>query len=510
MQQDLSSRPTSALSDCCRRERNDFHTKNERSSPCCGALFRRAFNADQEAWAAIDNIFNSLLQSWARAVLHAKGNPNLLDADMLADAVQEAKFKLSKDGSERLHLVPGDDISVVLEFWRTCTKNEVLMLLRKISVRPQETTVDPNAAENTQAAIIENRQALRDLLNALLETEDERLVTELLFHQGFKPAEIAQGYPERFPNGAADVSKIAQRLRRRFWKDPLMRDLAGLPPRDDDYDDDSARNFGESTDGDMPSAPRRRKPRGPSSLEIQLNPEEAGRSPMNMPCALDESILFEYVVGLVSTEQRAAIESSPACLMRAQAIAAEVARIEQLLYRVDCPEPKTLIEYQERRTEGMQALVIRKHVEHCEQCKQELAILAAIDAIPLTTTSPLKRLRSVVEAMLQPAPQLGLRGQTHIYEAPQVLITLSFSQTPGGRARWTLTGELTASDGGPYEDILEVVELHSEEYASIAADLDDGTFTLRDVPSGRYRLVITTPDAELTIKMLSIGLVEHD
>ncbi|RRR67032.1 MAG: hypothetical protein EI684_19655 [Candidatus Viridilinea halotolerans] len=79
--------------------------------------------------------------------------------------------------------------------------------------------------------------------------------------------------------------------------------------------------------------------------------------------------------------------------------------------------------------------MLRQHVAVCPHCQAEMALLAALDATPLDQPGPLARVRQVVEALLQPALALQLRGQAQIYSAPQVLVTLSLRQTTSGIPR---------------------------------------------------------------------------
>ncbi len=486
---------------CCQVERQVFHTTGERISPCCTELFRRAFGGNQDAWEAVDTIFHRLIHRWIRSFLGAYGNPDIFDEETCSDVVQNSKRALSIGGPRNPEMTAGNDLTPIIAFWRTCTKREILMEFRRRKNHPVQQPLDPFIAAPPSRNDIELRMAIQERLATLLESNEERIVFDLLFFQGFKPVEIARLHPSIFPGGAAYVSTIAQRIRRRCRKDPIMRDLAGLDPennfRDGNDDDDS---------GSGGSSSPRRKPRGSTSLEVRMDSTEKAEPTMEPLCDLDEEILFDYIAGLVSAEQRAVIDANPACLARAHMIAAEMSQMESVLYRATCPDPDQLIAYQEQHLESTPALVMMRHVEHCERCREELAMLAAIDAVPLDSPGPLTKLRRVVEAMLQPALALKLRGIAHIYVAPQVLITLSLRPSTSGPPRWTLTGELSQPDGGSYTDSVEYVLLHRETMADVQSDLDDdGTFVFRNLQSGSYRLTVVTGDTEVMIRLLSVG-----
>lgn len=227
---------------------------------------------------------------------------------------------------------------------------------------------------------------------------------------------------------------------------------------------------------------------------------------MEEPCDLGEAMLFDYLAGVLAAPQRAAVEAHPGCLARAQRIATELAQLEALFFRTTCPEPDQLVAYQEHRLERTQTLVILRHLERCAFCRAEVAMVAAMDAVPLVATNPLAGLRRAVEAVLRPALTLQLRGKALVYVTPHVHITLSLRQGSGALHRWTLTGELSTPDGAPYPGTLEQVNLQGDaqepHYAEIAPD---GSFTLRHLPPGHYHLTISTAETTLTIKTLVVG-----
>ncbi|PDW03718.1 zf-HC2 domain-containing protein [Candidatus Viridilinea mediisalina] len=496
---------------CCQAERSAFRQTGERHSPCCVQVFRRAFAGDQQAWMAIDTIFHPMINKWVLDALSATGNPNLLDAETLQDVIQEAKSILGRVGPQRPDLFIGDELGRLLKFWATCTKRAVLIQLRwqrrhiddDIPLEPYH-ALPPSDAD---LAI-----SLQTLLATILITAEERLVFELLMVQGYKPAEIAARFPERF----ADVGRVyalAQRIRRRCWANPELRQLAGIRG-DAPAGTDSANLAAIDQNSSNPSAAAsssRKKVRGPTSLEMRINSSSKEGSAMNIPCELDEASLFDYVTGFAPVEVRAAVEANLACLVRAQTIAAEVAQVEELFYRYGCPAPEQLVAYQEDQLEGTARLVFKRHLATCAHCQAELALLAHFDAVPLDQPGPLAQVRQVVEAILQPALTLQLRGQAQIYSTPQVLITLSLRHMARSSPRWTLTGELSAPDGSPFMGTIEEVRLAATAGPDQPAELDeDGTFTLRNLAAGRYQLIIVTTDLELLIKALIIGEVDAD
>lgn len=494
------TQPLDHVINCCRNERNVFRHTGERRSPCCIELFRRAFSGNQEAWAEIDITFTPLLVTWVRSVLAGKGNLRLLDEETQAEVVQSAKMTLSRVGYDRPGLTASDDLSILLKFWCTCTKREVLMALRKLP-RHWEDPLDGEIVAPSSAYDPELRNALQQRLPSLLDTEEEKLIFELAFVQSLKPADIQARYPDRFPERQALYKQIAS-LRERLRNDPILRRLAGLDPDDQDNgsdDDQEGDDFHSSTTRD-------KNPRGPTSLKIQMGEGERGDEHMQERCDLEESILVGYIAGLATAEQRAAVEAQPGCLALARRLAAEAARIEALLYRLTCPEPDQLVAYQEHELQGNDLLTLRLHLDRCERCQEDLALLAAMDAVPLERSGPLAGMRQLFEAILQPALTLQMKGQTHIYAAPIIQISLTLGRSSRDLPRWTMTGELSDADGGLFEELVDEVQLkHDESIQSTTTVDEERIFVFRDLEPGQYDLVVVTANADVVVKGLTIG-----
>ena len=228
---------------------------------------------------------------------------------------------------------------------------------------------------------------------------------------------------------------------------------------------------------------------------------------MDTPCTLDEETLLNYAAGLLSAEQRLVVEANPDCVRKAQVLAAEIAAIEASLYRLHCPDVDSLHAYYHRELEATQHLVIHRHVETCRWCQEELELLRIMDETPLIEPSPFMRVRQVVEAILQPALALQLRGQALIYAAAEVLLTLNVRRTGQGIPRWTVIGELRMPDGSPPDQPIEQVSATRGDDEPITAELEeDGTFILRDLSPGTYRITVRTPEKEIVIRSLKIGI----
>ncbi len=492
-----SDLPLADLARCCQRERDSFSKSGERSSPCCMNLFRRAFAGDQDAWYHVIEIFQPLVRQWIQRV--CIGYPDLIDLIDERDRTEvadDAWLKLKKGVDRQSHLLQGDDLGKLLAYLHKCAERTMLNLFRRKRrerEQPADNTQYPD--RSNELSDPETRIALSQRLEKVL-SEDESIVIEYIF-QGYKPQELPELFPKRFPD-VDRVYQIRQNAIRRLRNDPVIRDIMGLSDQSD-----HRRSAIEEDEH------RRQKPQGPESLKIELETALEIRKErlMDTPCTLDEETLLNYAAGLLSAEQRLVVEANPDCVRKAQVLAAEIAAIEASLYRLQCPDVDSLHAYYHRELEATQHLVIHRHVETCRFCQEELEFLRIMDETPLIEPLPLTRVRQMVEAILQPALALQLRGQALIYAASEVLLTLNTRRTTQGIPRWTIVGELRMPDGSPPDQPIEQVLAMRDDEESITAELEeDGTFILRDLAPGTYRITVCTPEKEIVIRSLKIGI----
>ena len=490
-----SDLPLADLVRCCQRERDSFSKSGERSSPCCMNLLRRAFADDQDAWYHVIEIFQPLIRQWIQRV--CVKFPDLIDEHDRTEAADDAWLKLKKGVDRQSHLLQGDDLGTPLAYLKKCAERAMLSLLRrKHKGREQSADNTQYPDRSNELSDPETRIALSQRLEKV-PSEDELIVIEYIFLKGYKPQELLELFPERFPD-VNRIYQIRQNVIRRLRNDPVVRDVAGLSDQSD-----HRRSAIEEDEH------RRQKPQGPESLKIELETALEIRKErlMDTPCTLDEETLLNYAAGLLSAEQRLVVEANPDCVRKAQVLAAEIAAIEASLYRLHCPDVDSLHAYYHRELEATQHLVIHRHVETCRFCQEELELLRIMDETPLIEPSPLTRVRQIVEAILQPALALQLRGQALIYAASEVLLTLNTRRTTQGIPRWTIVGELRMPDGSPPDQPIEQVLAMRDDEESITAELEeDGTFILRDLAPGTYRITVCTPEKEIVIRSLKIGI----
>jgi hypothetical protein len=230
--------------------------------------------------------------------------------------------------------------------------------------------------------------------------------------------------------------------------------------------------------------------------------------PMEQRCFLPDEQLLDYIQGSAGAELSAVIERTPSCLSAARRLAAELHALKRLMHRISCPDQEVLIDYQERRLDGMQQLVVRQHLLTCPLCQEEYEMLCAIDAIPLTP--PPAGLRRFFEALFQSPLSLPqpARGQVLHYRIPHLSINLSPRKSEGQGRSWTLRGQVRTAEGEQAAGIVESVLLRAYEDATLLYEGSvepNGSFLLRGIPEGQYSLTVITAEEEILIRQLLVG-----
>lgn len=483
---------------CCHAERTTFRQTGEQHSPCCMELFRRAFAGDQDAWTEVVQIFNRMLHQWIGQVNHG------LDNDDLQTAINEAWVGLHKGGTKHASLTATDNLAPLLKYLKKCAERAVLQMGRKKDwwSRCKSLDTERHIAYSLPVDTVRVSE-IRAYLERFLTTEKERLLCERVFFQGYKPFEVFESHPDLFPDQQS-VYQALQTLRRRLWCDSVFRDLVGLDPRDDDQNSDSAAS-GDKSD-QTPAARRRRKTDDSAFLEVRIDDGNEGEERMDNSCDLAEEVLLDYVEGLLPEDKRALIEANQACVIRAHQLAAEMALIEAFLYRLTCPDVDTLLDYYHHQLDSTTALVVHQHVSRCRLCREELALLQQMEEVPFEEPVPAHPIRRVVQAVLAPSLRLKLRGNAMVYTTEAELVILSITRRVAVAPRWTLVGEVSLADGMPVpQPIEQVVVARADAPAIVGAVENDGSFTVRDLPAGLYRLTIVMPDKEIVIDSFQVG-----
>jgi hypothetical protein len=230
---------------------------------------------------------------------------------------------------------------------------------------------------------------------------------------------------------------------------------------------------------------------------------------MGAPCSFDDSQLIDYLTHVASADARQAIESSPACLEAAARLAETVLPLMSLMYRAECPDPDTIVGYQDQQLPSTAQLVVHAHVATCALCQAEIELLRAINRTPLVPAPG--RIRRMVEAMFQPALAQAVRGPLLRYQTPTITVHLGTRKTSGRARAWNVRGEVRTHDGERIIDALESASLRpieplpADEIQEYDATIEPtGDFVFRMIPPGTYQLRLITPEEEILIRRIEI------
>jgi hypothetical protein len=468
-----------ALSRCCEQERQRFYYHGVRESPCCMDLFRRAFGGDHAAWDAVWQVFRPQMQKWV-------SKAGFIEVD---DTLNELMLHLFLKAPEYPYLVAGNEIGLVLDFLKRKVKLIILEEKRKAERHTFHTSLDDSVPSptNVQHQVEQDdlMRCVRARATELFQTDEEQCVFTCAIVCEMKPGEILSSHPDLFPS-MKDVRNAIKRVMRRLRNDETVQHLL---------------ERGEGT---------WQKPSAEAFLEMRTIEElEQGEMIMSTLCHLDEDRLLDYLLEDRSDDLRVAVEQSPVCMQEVHRLRQELVALQRVFYRSTCPDEETLIAYQEGRLTGTEQLRLRKHLMFCPLCQEELAMLAAVDAVPshepFTNT-----VRRVVRAMFQPPLAAALRGSILCYQTSFATIHLTFSQrTARGKSRtWTLRGQMRTLDGHLMADVLEEAEVQRTDHPqpSTTGTIEtNGSFVFAGLPAGTFTVRLITVEETIEIKDLVIG-----
>jgi hypothetical protein len=310
-----------------------------------------------------------------------------------------------------------------------------------------------------------------------IRTEHEQRIAEVIFLQGMKAQDVLDLYSDTFAN-IEEVRQVQQNLIRRLRSDP------------------GRQNLGSS-----------------ASLEFRLENHEASMQEKQNPfasCPFTEDILLDYINGHVDTATKAAIEASPACQQAANALQADLVEWQPSLRDMFCPDNADLVAYQERRLTGTAYLVTHHHMQRCPFCRAEVAMLAAMDAVPLHEPSLVRRLYELIfqPATLSPVPVLGEGSYRTIERTPQIELLVRTTRTAGKQRNWLLMGRLRYDDEQPFTQVESIIiqDIEDQEAPVRSATVDEmGTFTIKELDAGLYRIHLLLPGEEIILHEFRIG-----
>ncbi|MFZ4656043.1 MAG: anti-sigma factor family protein [Caldilineaceae bacterium] len=238
-----------------------------------------------------------------------------------------------------------------------------------------------------------------------------------------------------------------------------------------------------------------------------------------------------YLDGEPMPHLAAFLTENPATLNHLQQEARRTARLQQSLYRFDCPPPETLQGYSLGDLTGARRRGFEEHLQQCPQCSAELAQLRTFvgeAAVALTPTSLLATVQQNLHAQIENAltglriliatlvtpdgPALAgvaLRRERaddapllFLYEAETLDINIMAHRQSDGQ--YHLQGQLFTVT--PLRDATITLAAATATTPVIRTTLTDTTsFTVTDLPPDGYQLVVTLPDSAVVIPNLLLA-----
>jgi hypothetical protein len=230
------------------------------------------------------------------------------------------------------------------------------------------------------------------------------------------------------------------------------------------------------------------------------------------PGAIAPEAYIAYLDNEASPDLARHIAACPACAAIAAEYAATQRRLRQRLWRVTCPAPQELGEYELQLLAPAARTRIAAHIVACPRCEEEVRQLRNFMASENAEhIRPVERLRRIVATLLAPpapAAYAGLRGARAggplTYQAAGLTVTLDLEPAPrdGGV---NVTGLLWQDDAGAETLTGQTAALVAADDTVRSTPVDEfGNFSFDAVAIGAYRLEVVVGDRLVTIEGLRI------
>lgn len=240
--------------------------------------------------------------------------------------------------------------------------------------------------------------------------------------------------------------------------------------------------------------------------------------PCEMPPELDDVQLLAALDGEADAQVAEHLEGCRYCRSRAARLARLQGQLTARLYRLDCPRPEELGEYQMGLLEADRAATIRQHLDGCPLCQREMAEWQRFEQAlaPDLKFSPRERIQiwigrlveSVGKATAPGLPALApayapVRGEAvapRVYEAGDARVALEVEPDLQDPTRRALLGLVT---GVPFSELSAHLWQAGEEVA--AAPVDElGNFEIAGLAPAHYDLILAGPEFEIHIQDLDV------
>ena len=242
------------------------------------------------------------------------------------------------------------------------------------------------------------------------------------------------------------------------------------------------------------------------------------------PPELDDRALLTYIDGEARPDIVAHLERCSHCRERAHRLARLQGRLTSLLYRIECPSPLELGEYNLGILPAARMEAIAHHLDICPHCRREVAQLESYLAklAPPPEPNPLEQVVEHVRVLVArlvsgglPGPvalapaYTGTRGDepaaTRVYQADNVRViveTEADMERPGHSTVLGLVIGLEAVRG--FE-----AHLWQTGRRVTTTSIDElGNFVIPGLLPGEYELILASPDLEIHIENVQLENAE--
>jgi hypothetical protein len=216
--------------------------------------------------------------------------------------------------------------------------------------------------------------------------------------------------------------------------------------------------------------------------------------------------IVAFIDGDASREVASHIHGCARCSSDAAALQTAQVRLRQSLYRVDCPEPHRLGEYELGFVSPEERVQIASHALECSLCTEELHTLREFLAAaePRLAGSVGSQIRRVFATLLSARPGLALGGvRGAATKLRQYAIDDARLSIGPGFDRGSLIGLLVP--GTRELPARAEARMLSEDGAHRLTEVDAlGNFEFEDLPAGSYVLEIELPDEIIVVEHLGV------
>jgi hypothetical protein len=173
------------------------------------------------------------------------------------------------------------------------------------------------------------------------------------------------------------------------------------------------------------------------------------------------------------------------------------------------PDFERLLQWQEGEFGDPEASQVASHVSGCAFCSHRVERLASIARVIRSGPwlRPSEQARQVAYDSRQMGSLPGVRaespdGQHLLFTSTQADIAISLREQPGGQ--WSLLGQVLA-DEPELSQPAEVLAISEALVVAQATTTDLGNFTLDDLVTGRYRLLVLLPHLRLETPEIALA-----